>query len=238
MRVVSEGASLYHMDLSMVADGNSAIEHNVPQSELYDDVLQFWSQTKVAYTPTLVVTYGGMPAEDYWYMATNVWEHPILSKYVPPDVLQPRSVRRTMAPEGDFYHFTNARTAKQLADAGVIVTIGAHGQREGLAAHWELWGFAQGGMSPVEVLKRGTVDAAKKLGMFERPRLARGRQARRPRDPRREPARGHLRHRQGAARDAERAAVRSRDARRGRHRGACDRSLLLAANTGTVTIIR
>ena len=166
MRVVSEGASLYHMDLSMVADGNSAIEHNVPQSELYDDVLQFWSQTEVAYTPTLVVTYGGMPAEDYWYMATNVWEHPILSKFVPPDVLQPRSVRRTMAPEGDFYHFTNARTAKQLADAGVIVTIGAHGQREGLAAHWELWGFAQGGMSPVEVLKRGTVDAAKKLGMF------------------------------------------------------------------------
>jgi imidazolonepropionase-like amidohydrolase len=49
----------------------------------------------------------------------------------------------------------------------VLVTIGAHGQREGLASHWELWGFAQGGMSPVEVLKRGTVDSAKKLGIFE-----------------------------------------------------------------------
>lgn len=165
--VVSEGGSLYHMDLSMVADGNSAIEHNIPQSEIYDDVLQFWGQTEVAYTPTLVVTYGGLTSEHYWYMETNVWEHPILSGLVPPHILQPRSVRRIMAPESDFYHITIARTAKQLADAGVLVTIGAHGQREGLASHWELWGFAQGGMTPVEVLKRGTVDSAKKLGMFE-----------------------------------------------------------------------
>ncbi|HEX5787864.1 MAG TPA: amidohydrolase family protein [Woeseiaceae bacterium] len=164
--VVSEGGSLYHMDLSMVADGNSAIEHNIPQSAIYDDVLQFWGQTEVAYTPTLVVTYGGLTAEHYWYMETNVWEHPILSQFVPPDILQPRSVRRIKAPESDFHHITIARTSKQLADAGVLVTIGAHGQREGLASHWELWGFAQGGMSPVEVLKRGTVDSAKKLGMW------------------------------------------------------------------------
>jgi imidazolonepropionase-like amidohydrolase len=165
--VVCEGGSLFHMDLSMVADGNSAIEHNIPQPHLYDDVLQFWSGTRVAYTPTLVVTYGGLTAEHYWYMETNVWEHPILSHFVPPDILQPRSVRRIKAPESDFYHITSAKTAKQLADAGVLVTIGAHGQREGLGSHWELWGFAQGGMTPVEVLKRGTVDSAKKLGMFD-----------------------------------------------------------------------
>ena len=53
-------------DLSMVADGNSTIEHNLPQKMLYDDVLQFWGQTNVAYTPTLVVTYGGLTAETYW----------------------------------------------------------------------------------------------------------------------------------------------------------------------------
>ena len=68
MLVVSEGGSLFHMDLSMVADGNSAIEHNLPQSGLYDDVVQFWSQTNVAYTPTLGVTFGGLSGEDYWYM--------------------------------------------------------------------------------------------------------------------------------------------------------------------------
>jgi len=164
MLVVSEGGSQIHMDLSMVADGNSTIEHNLPQSMLYDDVLQFWSQTKVAYTPTLGVTYGGMGGEAYWYQKSNVWEHPLLSHYVPPHILQPRTVRRVTAPESDFYHAVSARTAKLMADEGVMVSIGAHGQREGLAAHWEMWGFAQGGMSTIDVLKTATSTPAKALG--------------------------------------------------------------------------
>jgi imidazolonepropionase-like amidohydrolase len=165
MLVVPEGASLFHMDLSMVADGNSSIEHNLPQSMLYDDVLQFWSQTNVAYTPTLVVTYGGLSGETYWYQETEVWKHPILSHFVPPDVLRPRSVRRLTAPDGEYYHTTSAATAKLLADRGVLVSIGAHGQREGLGSHWEIWGFAQGGMTPVEALRAATIVPATALGM-------------------------------------------------------------------------
>jgi imidazolonepropionase-like amidohydrolase/Tol biopolymer transport system component len=167
MLVVSEGGSLFHMDLSMVADGNSTIEHNLPQSMLYDDILQFWGQTNVAYTPTLVVTYGGMSAEVYWYQETDVWKHPILSKFVPPHILQPRSVRRTKAPDEDYYHTDSAATAKLLADKGVLVSIGAHGQREGLASHWEIWSFAQGGMSAIEALRTATTAPAKALG-YER----------------------------------------------------------------------
>ena len=164
MLVVSEGGSLFHTDLSMVADGNSTIEHNLPQSMLYDDVLQFWSQTNVAYTPTLVVTFGGLSAEQYWYQESNVWEHEILSRFVPPHILQPRSVRRITAPFSDFHHVTSANTARMLSEAGVMVSIGAHGQREGLASHWEIWSFAQGGMSPVEALRAATITPAKALG--------------------------------------------------------------------------
>jgi imidazolonepropionase-like amidohydrolase/Tol biopolymer transport system component len=164
MLVVSEGGSLFHMDLSMVADGNSTIEHNLPQSMLYDEVLQFWGQTNVAYTPTLVVTYGGLSAETYWYQESNVWEHEILSQFVPPHILQPRSVRRITAPFSEFYHVTSARTAKMLSEQGVMVSIGAHGQREGLASHWEIWSFAQGGMSPIEALKTATITPARALG--------------------------------------------------------------------------
>ena len=164
MLVVSEGGSLFHMDLSMVADGNTAIEHNLPQSKLYDDVLQFWRQTNVSYTPTLVVTYGGPTVETYFYQETEVWKHPILSRFVPPDILQPRAVRRLKAPFDDYYHVPVAAAAKDLADEGVNVTIGAHGQREGLGSHWEIWGFAQGGMSPVEALATATIRSAEKLG--------------------------------------------------------------------------
>ena len=43
--------------------------------------------------------------------------------------------------------------------------LGAHGQLQGLGAHWELWMLAQGGMSPIEALACGTSDAARYLGL-------------------------------------------------------------------------
>jgi imidazolonepropionase-like amidohydrolase len=70
-----------------------------------------------------------------------------------------------MAPEEDFNHFNIARIAKQLNDAGVSVHVGAHGQREGLGAHWELWMLVQGGMTPLEALRAGTWNGAKYLGI-------------------------------------------------------------------------
>ncbi|MEO0576550.1 MAG: amidohydrolase family protein [Pseudomonadota bacterium] len=61
----------------------------------------------------------------------------------------------------------SARTSKQLADAGVAVSIGAHGQREGLGSHWEMWGFAQGGMSHIEALATATTQPARHLGFAD-----------------------------------------------------------------------
>jgi len=47
------------------------------------------------------------------------------------------------------------------------VNLGAHGQRECLAAHWEIWMFAQGGMTPHEALRAATIDPAKHIGLDE-----------------------------------------------------------------------
>lgn len=166
LNVVAEGGSLYHMDMALVADGNTGVEHNVPPERFYDDMLQYWAATNVGYTPTLVVTYGGLTAEDYFYQADEVWTHPILSRFVPPHVLQPRAVRREMAPESDYQALKDAAAnAKRLMDRGIAVNIGAHGQREGLAAHWEMWAFVLGGMTEMEALKTATVNPARYMGL-------------------------------------------------------------------------
>ena len=165
MLVVAEGGSLYQQDMNLLADGSTGIEHNIPTLKIYDDVKQFWSQTKVGYTPTLVVTYGGLTSEDYFYQHTEVWKHPLLSKFVPPTVLQPRSVRRVSAPEADFRDDDAAAVALQLMELGVVVNTGAHGQREGLATHWEIWSFVRGGMSPMQALATATINPARYLGM-------------------------------------------------------------------------
>jgi imidazolonepropionase-like amidohydrolase/Tol biopolymer transport system component len=167
MTVVAEGGSLFTMDMNLIADGNSTLEHNIPQAVLYEDVLSFFAQTKVAYTPTLVVTYGGLAGDPYWRYATDVWTHPILSKHVPPHILQPPNVRRIKAPEEDFVDRVSARESKKLADRGVMVSIGAHGQEEGLGSHWEMRSFVRGGMSPLEALKAATVTPATALGFIK-----------------------------------------------------------------------
>ncbi|GGQ25873.1 amidohydrolase family protein [Shewanella litoralis] len=165
MMVVPEGGSLLQHNLSMAADGHTTLEHSLPVASIYSDIKQFWSQTKVNYTPTLVVSYGGISGEHYWYDKTDVWAHPRLSMYVPHEILDARSMRRTTAPDEHYNHFNVARVANELNDLGVKVNIGAHGQREGLAAHWEMWMFAQGGMSNIDVLKTATINPATTFGM-------------------------------------------------------------------------
>ena len=165
MMVVPEGGSLLQHNLSMIADGHTTVEHSLPVASIYSDIKQFWQQTKVSYTPTLVVAYGGISGEHYWYDKTDVWAHPRLSMYVPSDILDARSMRRTTAPDAHYNHFNVARVANELNNVGVKANIGAHGQREGLAAHWEMWMFAQGGMSNMEVLKTATINPATTFGM-------------------------------------------------------------------------
>ncbi|WP_286234596.1 amidohydrolase family protein [Thalassotalea sediminis] len=163
--VVPEGGSLLQHNLTMLVDGHTTLEHSIPTAAIYDDIKQLWSYSSMAYTPTMGVSYGGISGEHYWYDTTDVWKHHRLSKYVPSEVLDPRSMRRTKAPLHHYNHFNVAKVAKEVQDLGVLVNAGGHGQREGLAMHWEIWMMAQGGMSPIEALSTATIAPAKSLGL-------------------------------------------------------------------------
>ncbi len=165
LMVVPEGGSLFQHNMNMVVDGHTGVEHSIPMAKVYADVVQLWGGTKVGYTPTLGVGYGGIWGENYWYDKTRVWEDERLLSFVPREIVDERSRRRVTAPDEEYTHIKNAEVAKKLSDAGVSVQLGAHGQREGLAAHWEIWMFAQGGMTPIEALRSATLRGAQYLGM-------------------------------------------------------------------------
>jgi imidazolonepropionase-like amidohydrolase/Tol biopolymer transport system component len=165
MMVVPEGGSLLQHNLTMVVDGHTTLEHSISTAKIYDDIKQLWSQSEMAYTPTMGVAYGGISGENYWYDTTNVWEHPRLSKYVPSEFLDPRSMRRPKAPHHHYNHLNVAKVAKEMQDLGVEVNAGGHGQREGLAMHWEMWMMAQGGMSPLQAIRTATISPARSLGL-------------------------------------------------------------------------
>ena len=75
--------------------------------------------------------------------------------------MDPVSRRRIIAAgDEDYNHIRISRGAKVIQDAGGLVTLGAHGQMQGLGAHWELWMLEQGGMTEVEALKAATINGA------------------------------------------------------------------------------
>ncbi len=165
MMVVPEGGAKYQHNVNQMVDGHTGIEHALPIRDTYEDLDQLWSQTESGYSPTFVVAYGGLSGENYFYETTDVWRNERLMSFVPRYVVEPRSIRRTKAPLHHYNHIGVATNAKRMRDAGVKVLIGAHGQREGLASHWEVWSMVLGGFTPWEALRGGTIDGAFYVGL-------------------------------------------------------------------------
>ena len=167
INVVPEGGSTFFANMSMIFDGHTGIEHNIPVAPLYNDVLTLWKNSTTGYTPTLVVNYAGMSGEYYWYQKHNVWENKTLLKYTPRHVIDGRARHRTMVPMEEYEngHILTSKSVTALAKLGVKANVGAHGQLQGLAAHWETWMLRQGGMSNMEALKAATINGAHYLGM-------------------------------------------------------------------------
>ena len=169
VNVVPEGGSNFYSNMSMIFDGHTGIEHNIPVNPVYKDVLSLWKNSKTGYTPTLIVNYGGMNGEMEWYQKSNVWENKTLLKYTPRYVVDARSRHRIMIPEEEYQngHILTSETVTALADEGVKVNLGAHGQLQGLGAHWELWMLQQGGLSNHEALKAATINGAGYIGVAD-----------------------------------------------------------------------
>ena len=167
MIVVPEGGSFFYHNMTMVADGHTSVEHNIPVAPLYDDVISFWKQTKTTNTPTLIVNYGGVNGEYYWYQHTNVWEKERLLSFMPREIVDSRARHRVMIPEEEYErgHILTAQSCKKLQENGVEICLGSHGQLQGLGAHWELWMLHQGGMTNHQALKCATINGARFLGM-------------------------------------------------------------------------
>jgi imidazolonepropionase-like amidohydrolase/Tol biopolymer transport system component len=167
--VVPEGGSTFTHNMSMLIDGHTGIEHNIPIFPVYKDVMSLWRTSRAGYTPTLVVNFGTVSGEYYWYQNTNVWENERLLSFTPRSVVDSRSRHRTMIPDEEYStgHVASAELVRDLHREGINTNLGSHGQMQGLGAHWELWMFHQGGMTPMETLRAVTLNGASYIGMDE-----------------------------------------------------------------------
>jgi hypothetical protein len=175
-----EGESNFYHNLTMILDGNTNLQHNFPVANYYDDVVQLMKAAQSSHTPTLIIVFGELLGENWIYQHERVWEDPKAwtfiqvttsgysplapGHYAPPWV---RGMTTVLAAEAlyDVGFRSVSRSMKKLDDAGVTVSAGSHGQAAGLAQHWEMRLLAEGGMANHHVLRAGTLNGARTLGL-------------------------------------------------------------------------
>jgi len=111
MNVVPEGGMAFHWNINHIVDGHTTIEHSLPIAPLFSDVTRLFALSGTAYTPTLVVNFGGTYGENYWYQSTKVWENERLMKFSPNSDIEARSLTR---PLRFLLNFLDSRITCQL----------------------------------------------------------------------------------------------------------------------------
>lgn len=162
----TEGGLNYKINITNLLDGYPGHEHSIPVYPLYKDVYKTIADAKMCVTPTLLVSYGGPWAENYYYETESVYHDAKLQYFTPYEELAAKSRRRGswFMPEEHVFQ-KHAKSMKSMVENGALAGVGSHGQLQGLGYHWELWSMQSGGMSTHDALKTATILGAQALGL-------------------------------------------------------------------------
>lgn len=166
LMATTEGGADTKMDLTHAIDGFSGIEHSLPTTPLFADVIELYAQTGITYTPTLLVAFGGPFARNEFFVRENVLQDAKLRRFIPETILYRQSGGSVLwsRPEEQVFQ-QMAGDAARLLEAGGSVGLGGHGELQGLQVHWEMWSLASGGMRAHDVLRVATLESAEAIGL-------------------------------------------------------------------------
>ena len=164
----TEGSLNLRQNLNETIDGYPGLEHSIPIYPVYDDYVQLFVATGRAYSPTLLVSYGGPWAENYFFSRESPHDDAKLRRFVPHSVIDGGTLRRGQWFSDEEHVFADhALFVKDLVEAGGRAGVGSHGQLQGLGYHWELWAMAAGGIGELDALRMATILGAEAIGLDE-----------------------------------------------------------------------
>lgn len=162
----TEGGLNYKLNITNMLDGYPGHEHSIPVYPLFKDVYKSIAESKMCVTPTLLVSYGGPWAENYFYETEMPYNDKKLQYFTPYEELAAKSRRRGawFMPEEHVFQ-KHAKSMKSMVESGALAGVGSHGQLQGLGYHWELWSMQSGGMGAHDALRTATILGAEALGL-------------------------------------------------------------------------
>ncbi len=160
----NEGDADFTVQLTRMLDGYAGEEHTFPVYPIFKDVVQLAAQSQTTYTPVLMIAYGVGGVQEYFTSRYDIRAEPKVRRFWPKVYLDQRTASSQWRPD-ELYGFQHmARAAAAIAKAGGRVAVGSHGNLQGIGYHFEMWGLATGGMTPLEVLRSATLVGAQAIG--------------------------------------------------------------------------
>lgn len=164
MMPTTEGATDLRMNLTHALDGFAGNEHSLPVSPLHKDVIQLFAQSRIAYTPTISVLYGGKPALLEMSIRHLPMEDQRVQRFMPGPVIDVKNRTNKWSRHKDQTYPAFAADAVAIQRAGGLVGMGSHGEMQGVGYHWELEAYASGGATAHEVLRAATIGSSEVVG--------------------------------------------------------------------------
>lgn len=159
----TEGSLSLKLDLTQIMDGYSGNEHSLA-TQLYRDVLELVARSRTSYDSTLQILNGGPPAQDDFVARDRPLTDPKFMRFRPYSVAAQEALTRPWTDPISMLYPTIGGDMGRIQRAGGVVAIGSHGEIPGPGFHWEMEAYVQGGMTPSEALRAGTLGGAEAIG--------------------------------------------------------------------------
>ncbi len=172
----TEGGLDQKLDLTHGIDGYPGIEHTLPITPKYQDVLEWYKATQTTNSPTLIVEYGGPFGEGWFYQTEDLMGDAKIRHFTHPVDFDAKVRRRgtgnSPGPAGfavkeEYAMWQHAEDVARTVAAGGRIGVGSHGQFQGLGMHWEIWLLQSGGLSTHDVLRAATIVGAEAIGLAQ-----------------------------------------------------------------------
>lgn len=163
MMSTTEGSLSLKLDLSQIMDGYAGNEHALA-TPIYNDVVQLVARSRTSYDGTLQIKNGGSPAQDDFVIRDRPLTDAKFMHFRPYSVAAATALTRPWTEPLTFLYPQIGGDAARIERAGGVVAMGAHGEIPGLGFHWEMEAHVQGGMTPMEALRAGTIGSAEAIG--------------------------------------------------------------------------
>jgi hypothetical protein len=163
MMPTTEGSLSLKLDLGQIMDGYAGNEHSLA-TPIYRDVVELVARSRTSYDTTLQIKNGGPPAQDAFVVRDHPLSEPKFLRFRPYTVAAQSVLTRTWTDPAALLYPTLGGDVAKIQRAGGVVAMGSHGEIPGVGFHWEMEAHVQGGMTPMEALRAGTIGSAEAIG--------------------------------------------------------------------------